>query len=77
MKKLLASLLLVAFVTVTGAAYAGTAFQATGGSTDKKEPTKTEASTSGKKATKTKKGHKGGKKGKKGSSSTTTTPPPK
>jgi len=74
MKKLFASLTLVAFLAVSGLAYA----QATGGSTDnKKEPTKTEASTSGKKATKTKKGHKGGKKGKKGSSTTTTTPPPK
>jgi len=73
MKKLFASLTLVAFLAVSGLAYA----QATGGSTDKKEPTKTEASTSGKKATKTKKGHKGGKKSKKGSSTTTTTPPPK
>jgi Ni/Co efflux regulator RcnB len=72
MKKLLASLTLVAFLAVSGLAYA----QAGGGSTDtKKEPTKT--AESGKKATKTKKGHKGGKKGKKGSGTTTTTPPPK
>ncbi|MFI4973212.1 MAG: hypothetical protein ACHP84_01585 [Caulobacterales bacterium] len=48
--------------------------QATGGSTAVKTAPKT---TSGKKATKTKKGHKGGKKGKKGASTTTTTPPPK
>lgn len=83
MKKLFASLTLVAFLAVSGLAYA----QAGGGSTGKpadttqsdtgKKGTKTEASTSGKKATKTKKGHKGGKKGKKGSSTTTTTPPPK
>jgi hypothetical protein len=73
MKKLFASLTLVAFLAVSGLAYA----QATGGTDTKKEPTKTEASTSGKKTTKTKKGHKGGKKGKKGSSTTTTTPPPK
>ncbi|HLJ29619.1 MAG TPA: hypothetical protein VKY85_23120 [Candidatus Angelobacter sp.] len=45
--------------------------QATGGSTDKAD------TTSGKKATKTKKGHKGGKKSKKGASDTSTTPPPK
>jgi len=46
--------------------------QATGGSTDTKAP----KTASGKKATKTKKGHKGGKKSKK-SSGGTTTPPPK
>jgi hypothetical protein len=44
--------------------------QATGGSTDTKAP-----KTEGKKATKTKKGHKGGKKSKKGSGGTTTPPP--
>jgi len=46
--------------------------QDTGGSTDKAPKT-----TSGKKATKTSKAHKGGKKSKKGASTTTTTPPPK
>ncbi|HLY62042.1 MAG TPA: hypothetical protein VKV95_14970 [Terriglobia bacterium] len=44
--------------------------QATGGSTDKKED-----ATSGKKATKTSKAHKGGKKSKKGSGDTTTPAP--
>ncbi len=48
--------------------------QATGGSTDKTTPPA--KTTSGKKATKTKKGHKGGKKGKK-STGGTTIPAPK
>jgi hypothetical protein len=68
MKKFLASLMLVAFVTVTSAAYAGTAFQ--GGDKDKKEDKDKD-----KKGKKGKKGHKGGKKGKKGSTDTTTPPP--
>jgi Ni/Co efflux regulator RcnB len=70
MKKLLASLMLVAFVTVTSAAYAGTAFQ--GGDKDKKEDKDKDKDKKGKKG---KKGHKGGKKGKKGSDGTTTPPP--
>ena len=68
MKKFLASLMLVAFVTVTSDAYAGTAFQ--GGDKDKKEDKDKD-----KKGKKGKKGHKGGKKGKKGSDGTTTPPP--
>ncbi len=68
MKKFLAGLMLVAFVTVTGAAYAGTAVQ-TGG--DKKEDKDKDKDKKG-----GKKGHKGGKKGKK-SSGGTTTPAPK
>ncbi|HYL09919.1 MAG TPA: hypothetical protein VEU31_04210 [Candidatus Acidoferrales bacterium] len=72
MKKLFASLTLVAFLAVSGLAYA----QAGGGSTgEKKDDTK---KSEGKKEHKGgKKGHKGGKKGKKGSGGTTTTPPSK
>jgi hypothetical protein len=52
-----------------GASLAFAVPQDTGGSTDKAPKTE------GKKATKTKKGHKGGKKSKKNSGGTTTPPP--
>ena len=58
-------------LSLVGAGAITAAAQATGGSTDSHVH-----STSGKKATKLSKAHKGGKKSKKGSS-TTTTPPPK
>ena len=54
-----------------GASLAFAVPQATGGSPGKAPKTE------GKKATKTKKGHKGGKKHKKGSGDAGTTPPPK
>jgi hypothetical protein len=73
MKKLFASLTLVAFLTALGLVYA----QAGGGSTDRKAPKEgtTKAITVKQTTRKTKKGHKGGKKGKKGAVQTTTPPP--